>query len=53
MTLGRVDREFLLRSDNGLVFTSRSYTALVKGYGLQSRSSLPHTAQSKAAWSSA
>jgi putative transposase len=26
--LGRVDRPFLLRSDNGLVFTSRSYTRL-------------------------
>jgi len=28
-TLGRVRTPFLLRSDNGLVFTSRSYTALV------------------------
>lgn len=26
---------FLLQSDNGLVFTSRRYTALVRGYGLQ------------------
>ena len=26
---------FLLRSDNWLVFTSRSYTALVRGYGLR------------------
>ncbi|MFN4235882.1 MAG: DDE-type integrase/transposase/recombinase [Vogesella sp.] len=33
--LGRVPQRFLLRSDNGLVFTSRSYTALVKSYGLQ------------------
>ncbi|MEK0418129.1 MAG: hypothetical protein RI949_2135, partial [Pseudomonadota bacterium] len=33
--LGRVAKPFLLRSDNGLVFTSRSYTALVKSYGLQ------------------
>lgn len=33
--LGRVPQRFLLRSDNGLVFTSRSYTALVKGYGLK------------------
>ena len=29
-TLGRVPAEFLLRSDNGLVFTSRDYTALVQ-----------------------
>ena len=34
-TLGRVNREFLLRSDNGLVFTSRHYTALVRSYGLK------------------
>lgn len=33
-TLGRVDQEFLLRSDNGPIFTSRHYTALVRGYGL-------------------
>lgn len=31
--LGRVPIPFLLRSDNGLVFTSRS--ALVRGYGLR------------------
>jgi putative transposase len=34
-TLGQVERPFLLRSDNGLVFSSRSYTALVKSYGLR------------------
>ncbi len=34
-TLGKVTREFLLRSDNGLVFTSRRYTALVRSYGLK------------------
>ncbi|WP_241688595.1 DDE-type integrase/transposase/recombinase [Burkholderia pseudomallei] len=28
-TLGRVPKPFLLRGDNGLVFTSRDYTALV------------------------
>jgi len=33
-TLGRVKTPFLLRSDNGLVFTSRKYTALVSSYGL-------------------
>lgn len=35
--LGRVAKPFLLRSDNGLVFTSRSYTALVRSYGLQQK----------------
>ena len=34
-TLGRVPQPFLLRSDNGLVFTSRHYTSLVRSYGLQ------------------
>jgi putative transposase len=34
-TLGKVPREFLLSSDNGLVFTRRKYTALVKSYGLR------------------
>ena len=34
-TLGRVNNEFLLRPDNGLVFTSRHYTALVRSYGLK------------------
>ena len=42
-TLGRVPNKFLLRSDNGLVFTSRSYTALVKSYGLQQEFITPHT----------
>ena len=32
--LGKVHKPFLLRSDNGSVFTSRSYTALVKSHGL-------------------
>jgi len=34
-TLGRVPTPFLLRSDNGLVFTSRAYTRLVRSYGLK------------------
>jgi putative transposase len=34
-TLGRVETPFLVQSDNGLVFTSRNYTALVRSYGLQ------------------
>lgn len=42
-TLGRVAEPFLLRSDNGLVFTSRSYTALVRGYGLRQEFITPHT----------
>ena len=47
--LGKVQMPFLLRSDNGLVFTSRSYTALVKSYGLKQDSSRP-TRRSKTAW---
>ncbi|MGC1816320.1 MAG: IS3 family transposase [Casimicrobiaceae bacterium] len=42
-TLGRVPTPFLLRSDNGLVFTSRSYTALVRSYGLRKEFITPHT----------
>ncbi|WP_238481170.1 hypothetical protein [Dyella telluris] len=34
-SLGRVAKSFLLRSDNGLVFTSRDYTRLIRSYGLQ------------------
>jgi putative transposase len=41
--LGRVQKPFLLRSDNGLVFTSRSYTALVKSYGLQQEFITPYS----------
>ena len=44
-TLGRVTTPFLLRSDNGLVFTSRSYTALVRSYGLRQEFIRPHTPQ--------
>lgn len=42
-TLGRVPTPFLLRSDNGLVFTSRSYTALVRSYGLRQEFITPHS----------
>ena len=42
-TLGRVPKSFLLRSDNGLVFTSRSYTTLVRGYGLRQEFITPHS----------
>jgi putative transposase len=44
-TLGRVPKSFLLRSDNGLVFTSRSYTRLVRSYGLQQEFITPHCPQ--------
>ena len=44
-TLGRVREPFLLRSDNGLVFTSRSYTALVRSYGLRQEFITPHCPQ--------
>ena len=44
-TLGRVPAPFLLRSDNGLVFTSRSYTALARGYGLRQEFITPHCPQ--------
>lgn len=44
-TLGRVETAFLLRSDNGLVFTIRSYTALVRSDGLRQEFITPHTPQ--------
>ena len=44
-TLGRVAKEFLLRSDNGLVFTSQKFTALVRGYGLKQEFITPHCPQ--------
>ena len=44
-TLGRVPVPFLLRSDNGLVFTSRVYTRLVRSYGLQQEFITPHCPQ--------
>ena len=44
-TLGRVETPFLLRSDNGLVFTSRAYTAMARGYGLRQEFITPHCPQ--------
>jgi putative transposase len=44
-TLGRVPTPFLLRSDNGLVFTSRDYTRLVRSYGLRQEFITPHCPQ--------
>ncbi|MEQ9448749.1 MAG: integrase core domain-containing protein, partial [Rhodospirillaceae bacterium] len=41
-TLGKVETEFLLRSDNGLVFTSRHFTAIVRSYGLKQEFITPH-----------
>ena len=34
-TLGQVEKECLLRSDNGLLFTSLPFTAIVRSYGLK------------------
>ncbi|WP_157084983.1 integrase core domain-containing protein [Hydrogenophaga palleronii] len=47
-TLGRVPEPFLLRSDNGLVFTSRSFTALVRSYGLRQEFITLHSPEQKA-----
>jgi len=44
-TLGRVPTPFLLRSDNGLVFTSRNYTRQVRSYGLRQEFITPHCPQ--------
>ena len=41
-SLGRVEAPFLRRSDNGLVFTSRKYSALVRSYGLRQEFITPH-----------
>jgi putative transposase len=44
-SLGRVPAPFLLRSDNGLVFTSERYTRLVRSYGLNQEFITPHCPQ--------
>ena len=44
-TLGRVPTPFPLRSDNGLVFTSRNYTRLVRSYGLRQEFITSHCPQ--------
>ena len=41
--LGRVAQPLLLRSDNGLVFTSSRYTATVKAYGLTQEFITPYS----------
>jgi putative transposase len=43
-TLGRVSTPFLLRSDNGLVY-SRAYTRLVRSYRLRQEFITPHCPQ--------
>ena len=42
---GHTPEPFLLRSDNGLVFSSRSYTQLVRSYGLRQEFITPHCPQ--------
>lgn len=42
-TLGACLRRFRFAPTNGLVFTSRSYTALVRSYGLHQEFITPHT----------
>jgi putative transposase len=44
-SLAPVPQPFLLRSDNGLVFTSRAYTRLVGSYGLRQEFITPHCPQ--------
>jgi putative transposase len=43
--LGKVDEEFLLRSVNGLVFTSLHFTKIVRSYGLKPEFITPHCPQ--------
>lgn len=43
--LGRVPQPFKLRSDNGLVFCSKTYTTLVRSYGLDQEFITPYTPQ--------
>jgi transposase InsO family protein len=40
--LGRTPTPLLLRSDTGLVFTSRRYTQMVRHYGLRQEFNTPH-----------
>jgi putative transposase len=44
-SFGRVNRLFLLRSDNGLAFTSRNYTRMVRSYGIRREFIAPHCPQ--------
>lgn len=44
-TLGKVDKEFLLRSDNGLVFINPHFTKIVRSYGLKQEFITPRCPQ--------
>ena len=44
-SLGKAQDDIVLRSDNGLVFTSRRFTKTVYHYGLQQEFIQPHTPQ--------
>jgi putative transposase len=44
-TLGRVPTPIPVRSDNGLVLTSRSFTPLVRSYGLKQEFITPYYPQ--------
>jgi putative transposase len=48
-TLGRLAQPLLLRSDNGLIFTSHDYRQLVRSYGLKQELITPHC-PSRMAW---
>lgn len=41
--LGRINQPLALRSDNGLVFSSRHYTGTVRAYGLAQEFTTPYT----------
>ena len=47
--LARVPKDFLLRSDNGLVFTSRLYTRLARSHGLR-QAFITGIARSRTGW---
>ncbi|GGG65419.1 insertion element hypothetical protein [Salipiger pallidus] len=44
-TLSKVEEEFLLRSDNGLIFTSHHFTRIARSYGLKQAFITPHCPQ--------
>lgn len=44
-TLGKVEEEFLLQSDSGLVFTSHYFTKIVRSYGLKQEFITPRCPQ--------
>ncbi|VVE90521.1 integrase [Pandoraea bronchicola] len=49
-TLGRVPEPFLMRSDDGLVFTRRNCTVLVRSHGLRQELITPHCPSQPAWW---